>query len=296
MQYTLTCGSATAVVDTLGGELISYKTAEGTERVWCGDPAYWASHAPVLFPVVGALKNDSITIAGKTYAMNKHGFARKLEFEATEIGESTATFTLKPNEVTLAQYPSLFALIITHSITETTFTTTFKVVNEGAEEMYFCIGGHSGFSCPVNAGEQFSDYSLVFDTPVTQTEPLYTDEITMLHSDYRLPLEWDGTTLPLSYSHFDKDAFILDGLAARKVSLVHNTTGEGVDYEFYGFEHLGIWTPPGKNAPFVCIEPWHGLPTDIEESGNIEDKPCVTCLAAGESYTAGYTTTVKFAK
>ncbi len=296
MQYTLTCGGAKAVCDTLGGELISYKTADGVERVWCGDAAYWASHAPVLFPVVGSIKEEGISIGGKLYQMAKHGFARKMEFEATEIGETSATFTLKANEATLAQYPAQFALAITHTITETAFTTTYKVTNEGAEEMYFCIGGHSGFSCPINAGESFSDYSLVFDTPVTQTQPLYTDAATMLHSDYRLALDWDGTTLPLKYSDFDNDAYILDGLAARSLSLVHNTTGEGVAYEFHGFEHLGIWTPPGKNAPFLCIEPWHGLPTDVTESGKMEDKPCVTCLAAGESYTAGYTSTIKFAK
>ncbi len=296
MQYTLTCGGATAVVDTLGGELISYKTADGVERVWCGDAAYWASHAPVLFPVVGSIKEEGISIGGKLYNMAKHGFARKSEFELAEIAETAATFTLKPNAEILAQYPSLFVLAITHSITETGFTTTYQVANEGSEDMYFCIGGHSGFSCPINEGEQFSDYSLVFDTPITELQPLYTDEKTMLHSDYRLALDWDGTTLPLCYSDFDHDAYILDNLAAHSLSLVHNTTGEGVHYTFHGFEHLGIWTPPGKNAPFLCIEPWHGLPTDVTESGKMEDKPNVTCLAAGETYTAGYTTTIQFAK
>lgn len=296
MQYTLTCGGATAVVDTFGGELISYKTKDGIERVWCGDPAYWASHAPVLFPVVGALKNDSITIAGKTYPMNKHGFARKMEFEATEIGESCATFTLRANEATLAQYPYQFALAITHTITETSLTTTYKVTNEGGEAMYFCLGGHSGFSCPLHEGESFSDYSLVFDIPVAQTQPMYTDEITLLHRDYRLPLVWDGTTLPLQYADFDHDAYILDDLSARSLSMVHNTTGEGIAYRFHGFSQLGIWTPPGKKAPFLCLEPWQGLPTEINESGNIEDKPYVTCLAAGESYTAGYSASVLFQK
>ncbi len=296
MQYTLTCGGATAIVDTMGAELISYKAADGVERVWCGNPTYWALHAPVLFPVVGALKEGQIGIAGQKYSMNKHGFARTSDFEATEIGAASATFTLTPNDEIRAQYPSDFALIITHTITEDSLTTTYKVVNNGTEEMYFCLGGHSGFSCPMHESEQFADYSLVFDTPVAQKHPSITNALTLMEPGLTLPLDWDGVTLPLAYSLFDKDAFIFEDIDARSLSLLNTATGEGIAYTFHGFEHLGIWTPPAKNAPFICIEPWHGLPTATAESGNIEDKPNVTCLGAGESYTAGYSASVCFAK
>lgn len=296
MQYTLTCGGATAIVDTKGAELISYKAADGVERVWCGNPTYWAMHAPVLFPVVGALKDGKIGIAGTKYEMNKHGFARTSEYQATEIGEASATFTLTPNDETRAQYPCEFALIITHAITADSFTTTYKVVNNGSEEMYFCIGGHSGFSCPMHESEKFSDYSLVFGTPVSQKHPSITNPLTLMEAGLTLPLDWDGVTLPLDYHQFDRDAFIFENIEARSLSLVNATTGEGVAYTFNGFEHLGIWTPPGKNAPFLCIEPWHGLPTAVTESGNIEDKPNVTRLAAGEDYTASYTASVIAAK
>ncbi len=291
MQYTLTCGGASAIVDSLGGEMISYKNASGKEYVWCGNPTYWASHAPVLFPICSALKDGKVNIGGKEFEMGKHGFCRMSEFEATDIGASSATFTLRANEATLAQYPSKFALAITHSITEAGFTTSYKVTNEGSEDMYFCLGGHPGFSCPLNEGESFEDYALVFDTPITEKHPYYTSPASLMNPSLRLALDWDGTTLPLRYDDFDIDAYLFLNPEAKSLTLAHSKTGEGAKFDFFGFANLAVWSPPHKKAPFVCLEPWQGLPAYEDETGNIEDKPNVVCLASGAQYDAGYTIT-----
>ncbi len=296
MQYTLKHAGAVAIADTMGGELISYKTKEGKEQVWCGDANYWTGHAPVLFPIVGALIDDTVKICGNNYSMAKHGFARKSEFEASSISENAITFILKANDATLTQFPFEFVLEVTHTLNDDGFTTTYNVKNNSAQNMPFCIGGHAGFACPINEGENFEDYQLVFDKPITKTKPLYTTPKSYMNPENRLALEWDGTTLPLNHKDFDIDVYILDDIPSQNVRLENKTTGEGVTFEFCGFSQLGIWTPPGKNAPFICLEPWQGLPAYENESGNFEDKPHVVHLANGENYKAGYKVTCHNAK
>ncbi len=296
MQYTLKHAGAVAIADTLGGELISYITKDGKEQVWCGDANYWTGHAPVLFPIVGALLDDKINISGKSYSLAKHGFARKSEFDVSNVSENAITFTLKAHDATLAQFPFEFVLDITHTLNDDGFTTTYNVKNNSAEDMPFCIGGHAGFACPINEGEKFEDYQLVFDKAITEKKPLYTDSKSIMHTENRLNLEWDGTTLPLNHKDFDIDVYIFDDIPSHSVRLAHKSTGEGVTFDFCGFSQLGIWSPPGKNAPFVCLEPWQGLPAYENETGNFEDKPHIVRLAKGEDYKAGYKVTCHSAK
>ncbi len=279
MQFTLSSHGASATLDTIGGELTGYKQ-DGVEYVWQGDPAYWSGHAPVLFPIVGALKNGSIRLEGKEYTMPKHGVARKREFALLEKTEDSATFLCKADSESMQMYPFRFVLTVTHRLLENGFVTTYGVTNEDEREMPFCIGGHPGFRCPLNDGERFEEYELLFDE--SETIPaLYTDGGTLLLRDSAVQLIKDGRRIPLRYSDFDKDAFILDGIRSRGVRLVHKATGKGLHFSFDGFAALVVWTPPTQKAPFLCLEPWAGLPALPDETGDFLDKPHAMVLQPG---------------
>lgn len=279
MQLTLSSHGANATLNTVGGELTGY-SRNGLEYVWQGDPAYWPGHAPVLFPVVGALKNGCVMIEGKQYSMPKHGIVRKSEFELTEKSQDSAIFTIKATQDGLKMYPFRFRLAVTHRLMENGFQTTYVVTNEDERMMPFCIGAHPGFNCPLREGESFEDYELLLDE--TENIPaLYTDAETLMRYDTAVQLIQEGHRIPLRYCDFDRDAFILDGLRSRGVRLVHKGTGKGLHFTFDGFGALVVWTPTQKRAPFLCLEPWAGLPALADETGGIMDKPYVTVLQPG---------------
>ena len=281
MQFSLNGYGASATIDSTGGELTGYRK-NGIEYVWQGDPAYWAGHAPILFPVVGALKDGIIRMGGETYNIPKHGIARKREFTLEEKREDSAVFSLRPDAQSLIMYPYQFVLHVTQQLTENGFQTTYAVTNEDKRDMPFCIGGHPAFRCPLQPYESFEDYLLLFEK--NETVPaLYTDGGTLLRRDTAVNLVRDGNQIPLRYSDFDMDAFIMDGLASRAVSLLHKVTGKGLRFAFDGFSALGVWTPPKKRAPFICLEPWAGLPALTDETGEFLDKPYVMVLKPGET-------------
>lgn len=153
--------------------------------------------------------------------------------------------------------------------------------------MPFCLGGHAGFCCPLNAGESFEDYYIRFSQP--EHRPFhYTDSKGLYLSRTLSPLQEKGTVFPLDYRIFDDDVLILDGIVSRRLELLHSRTGKGLCFEFFGFSALGLWTPPKKRAPFLCLEPWNGLPASEEEDGQFVQKPYVKLLEPGKHDTAGY--------
>lgn len=288
MEYFLKFNGAVATVSTFGGELISYKDKDNTEYVWTGDNNYWSGHAPVLFPIVGALKNDTVTIENKPYVMPKHGFARKSEFEVVEITEQSAHFVLKENKKTLEMYPFNFELHVKHALNEKGFNTEYTVVNKSDKKMWFCLGGHAGFCCPLKQGEKFENYGLQFDE-VEQCVPLYTDEKSILHKENTVSGILQNTRFfPLKYDDYDRDVLVLDKILSKKVSVINELTGKGFNFAFKGFSALGVWTPPKKQAPFICLEPWKGLPAFSDESGKFEDKPDAVMLNKNKTYTTSY--------
>lgn len=287
MQNTLHLGCAEGVVDTRGGELISYKN-NGREYIWTGDPAYWNGHAPVLFPFVSALKDWKVKFGGKEYSLTtKHGFARKSEFVLSDCTDTKATFTLSASEATRAQYPFDFRLDVSHEITEQGYTTTYHVKNEGAEPMVFCIGGHAGY-CVDGSAE---DYKLVFEHP-EDLDMYYTDADSLFSDAYKLAKRIEGDTYDIVYADFDVDAIVLKAPKSHKVKLVKKSDGTGLTFDYNGFTNLTLWTPPKKRAPFFCLEPWNGLPAYTDESGNFEDKPGCIRLDAGQEYSVSYSITV----
>ncbi len=272
----------------LGAEMRRFRSKDGVERIWSGDPAVWKSTAPVLFPTINLLKNGVVTIEGKEWAVPKHGFAKYQMFEVTDQGDDYVTLTLSENAETKAVYPFDFALSVTHRFTEGGFETRYVVENHTGRRMPFVIGGHPGFVCPMAEGEQFTDYVLCFEK-AEEGRHLLCDADHLICGEETADLGGDHRTLTLRYEDFDRlDTYIFAGLNSRSVELVHKEHGHGIRVSFPEMEVLAVWTMPGKSAPYLCIEPWQGLPPLADESGLFEDKPYHITLGAGECYTCGY--------
>lgn len=284
MEYILKKDGATAVTNELGGEMTAYRIGD-LLYTWTGDSKYWGGKAPVLFPIVCALKNNAVTIGGEAYSIEKHGFARKSEFTVVEKDDEHIVFELNQNEKTLGMYPFEFSLKIAHTMLDGGFKTEYFVTNNGGGDMLFCIGGHPGFCIPLYDGESFSDYSLVFENE--EAPYAYYTENGLMNKNFIKKLDMkDGKILPLRYEDFADDALIFTNLKSQKVSLLKD--GRGLEFSFAGFPVLGVWTPPNKDAPFICLEPWYGMPAYTDEDGSFENKPHVVALAPGKTFSACY--------
>lgn len=291
-EYSIRCGGAQAKVKSYGGELCSFVAANGREYMWNGDPAVWSSHSPLLFPIVGTPKDGKIGVNGAEYAIAKHGNVRKREFALGKQGDDFIELVLQSDDATKQSYPFDFALHVVHTIHENGFSTYFVVENRSAFEMPFCIGGHPGFVCPMLPGEAFCDYVVKFDRVEDGLNSLAPGGGQITGTEY-MPGFRDSDTLALDYALFDeRDALIFANLASRAVRILHKDTGKGLRFEFPKFDALGIWTAPGKHAPYVCLEPWSGIPASDAESGDMLDKPFVKRLQPGRSYRTGYVMTV----
>ena len=287
MELGLKRGGRTAKVATHGGELVSYRDENGLEYIWTGDPAYWPGRNPLLFPIVGGLKDGKVHIEGKEVSMNRHGFARTSEFAVAGQGEDWAELELRESGDTLAVYPYPFRLVVRQQLTDTGFTTSVTVTNTGDKPMPFCLGAHTGFRCPLEEGERFEDYELVF--PQRETCPTLLLRDGLLDRPAAMPCLEDTDTFPLDYRWFDQlDTVILEGLKSRSVTLRSTKSGRGVRVSFAGFPMLAFWTMPGKKAPYLCIEPWHGCAASWSEGTEFAGKPHCITLSPGQAHTLAY--------
>lgn len=289
MRIPLSSPSLAAAVETRGGELVSLRDRAGTEYIWQGDPAFWSGQNPILFPIVGSLKNGRVNINGRCFEMDRHGFARRCDFTLAERGTDFAVLELRESPETLERYPFPFVLRVRHRLLENGFSTAFTVENPGEAPLPFCIGAHTAINCPLFQGERFEDYELAFD----QAE----DADTLLLSPEGLIR--DGQTEPmlsagkvtLDYNAFRRlDTMIFQDLRSRRVDLRHRETGRGVSLDFSRFPMAAFWTKPG--GPFLCMEPWHGCAALEGESGDFRDKPHVMTLAPGEKKELAYSFTI----
>jgi galactose mutarotase-like enzyme len=256
MQIQLENDKLKVAVNTFGAEIASiYNKANACEYLWNADGAYWKRSAPVLFPFVGSLKNKEFLYDGKAYPMGQHGFARDMEFTVVSATDNEAWFQLSSNEETLAKYPFAFSLSIGYILSGSTLKVLWKVANQDNKEMYFSIGGHPAFMCPLNGQGQQTDYYISFDTDQNLTYSLLSAN--GLVEKEGLVLDTQGGMLPVDAHMFDRDALIIEGKQASKVSLC---TPDKKPYLSVQFDAplFGLWSPAGKNAPFICIEPWYG--------------------------------------
>lgn len=291
MSIELQCGGLHAWAEPLGGELVRVQRG-GRDYLWDGDPSYWPGRNPILFPTVGNLKDDCVSIGEKRFHMARHGFARRSVFDVAERGENFVVFALRESSETLAQYPFPFSLRVTHCLREDGFSTRFQVRNPGEVPMPFCIGAHTAFRCPLTAEERFEDYRLVFDRPETADSLLLSSRGLLLEGQTRRFLSGEDT-LPLRYEDFAQlDTLIFQNLRSTAVCLRSSRTGRGVRMEFDGFPLIAFWTKADLCAPFLCLEPWHGCAALEEEDGQFVHKPHCIQLEPGKEKTLEYRVTL----
>lgn len=288
--YELKNEQIAITVDSHGAELKSLKKlADDQEYMWCGDAKFWGRTSPVLFPFVGGLKNKEYRFEGKTYSMTQHGFARDMDFELETQTESELWFTLESTEETLARYPFPFILNLGYRLEGSTVTVLWKVANPSEKQMYFSIGGHPAFNCPLTEGTKQSDYSVSFaDTDEIVSTRISEEGLATGCMDiYHLA---DGH-LSLTSNLFDHDALVIEDHQTDTVALCRK---DGTPYLTVKMEAplFGIWSPPGKNAPFVCIEPWYGRCDDEYFDGDLTEREWGNKLTPHHTFEASYTITV----
>lgn len=281
MIYKLTNNRLYIEVDSLGAGLLSLRDVMGCEYLWQGDPAFWKGRAPLLFPIVGALRDGRATISGKATEMPRHGLARISNFKKISEGPDSMTFSLRANEETKQAYPFDFELKVEYALRENSLVQHFTVINHGDEPMPFCLGCHPGFNIPLFEDEKLEDYIIRFQQVETCDSPVIDPKTDLIMEDDRRPVLENSDTLKLSHSLFDKDALVLENLRSRRVSMYSTETLRGVEMEFDGFGYFGIWQ--AKNAPFVCLEPWTGTATTDKEGDDFASKRGMTVLKGGES-------------
>ncbi|MDD3412026.1 MAG: aldose 1-epimerase family protein [Eubacteriales bacterium] len=287
MELNLHRGGASAMVTTLGAEMRRYVSEDGTSRLWSGDAAVWSGVSPHLFPVIGNLKDGQVYFGGKPYATPKHGIARHSEFAVLRQSEDSCTLRLQNSPETEKVYPFAFAFDVTHQLAERGFTVTYEVENRSEADLPFTLGGHPAFTCPMKEGERFEDYIVRFAEPEEGTS-LLVNQRGLIEGKETIELE-NGRELALRYEDFDqKDTLLFAGLKSRAVELVHRQTGHGLRFSFPAFSTLAVWSKPSAHAPYVCIEPWIGLPAFADEKPGFEHKPYHIEMKPGESYSAWY--------
>ena len=276
-QHTIVGDGVTATILAHGAELCSLKTAAGLELVWqAGD--VWPRHAPLLFPIVGKLKNDTLRHRGKSYPMTQHGFARDSRFEWVERGRSSCRLVLEDNAQTRARYPFAFRLAVTYALEGSDLDVSLEISNPGEAMLPVSIGGHPAFNWPLKPGLSKTSYRLVFAKEEPAPIRRLKDGLLRLQSE---PSPIRDRELPLSETLFEDDAIILDKPASTSLSF---TAGEGPSLEvsWAGFRELGIWSKP-EGASFLCIEPWRGFASPFEFDGEFVDKPGLMHLGLNET-------------
>jgi galactose mutarotase-like enzyme len=274
LTTTISNSILTAQIKHTGAELCSLKDNSNTEYIWNGNPEFWGKHSPILFPIVGTLKNNSYQHNNVEYHLSRHGFAREMGFELIDKQENSATFSLTSSDETKEKYPFDFELHLIYTLENTALKIEYRVINNGESKMPFSIGAHPAFDLPGN----FENYSLEFENREPLTFFLLEDG---LISNTTEQLQLDKKELYLNHKLFENDALVFKKLTSKSISILENSKPIlKISYE--DFPNLGIWTPP--NAPFICIEPWFGYSDTVETFGNLFNKEGIQILDSNEIF------------
>lgn len=278
-------------INGVGAELCSFKSKRtGTEFIWPGKEDIWGSTAPVLFPIIGALKNNQYCHNGETYQMPKHGFIRhNTELEANKRSDSEITFSLKSNKETHKMYPFDFKFSVTFLIEKNQLKVAHSVQNTGDANLLFSLGGHPAINCPFFSGESYTDYHVDFKDRVSLDRHVLTEN--GLVSNETLPVLKNESQLALTETLFNNDALIFMDVPVKQAAIVSKRHKTEVLFTFADFKNLGIWAKP--NAPFVCIEPWLGVADFEETSGEFVQKTGILSLAPQNVFDASFSICVK---
>ena len=286
MRISLSNNSITAEIDTAGAELKSVKKGD-KEYMWCGDAKFWGRTSPVLFPFVGAVADGKYRVSGKEYAMGQHGFARDMEFEVSEKTDDYAVFVLASSDVTLQKYPFEFKLFISYKLEGDSVVVGWKVENTGKEDMPFAIGAHPAFNCELSSEGTLKGNAVVLKTEKDVLTVRKFHDPLAANETYELALKEDKS-FDVDEHTFDGGAIILENSQVNGVGI---KSADGKVFVELTFDAplLGIWSPVGKNAPFICLEPWYGRADAEGFNGELKDRDWEQILAPGKSFEVAYT-------
>lgn len=270
-------------ISTFGAELQSINSKDGREWLWNGDAAWWGGRAPLLFPIVGGSLNDTVSINGNDYSLQRHGFARKSEFKLVEQTETSCVFELAWSDATYAVYPFKFILRASYILDGAKLTNSVEVINQDGQDMPFGFGFHPAFKWPL-PGASIEDLHFIELANGAEPAMMRLNE-TALFSEELLPSPFKDGKVQLDHSQYEDDAMVFpEGAGAR---LSYGTeAGAKLHFEFKNLPNLALWQKPG--APYICIEPWHGMAGVDGKGTEIMARPSTYVLEAGQSQSFEY--------
>ena len=262
-------------INSKGAELISFKNKNTLQNyIWEGNPKFWAKHSPILFPIVGTLKNDTYIYDKKKYKLSRHGFARDCDFEIVNASENEVSLVLKSNSETIKIYPFEFELQLNYIIENSNLKLNYKITNNSKTEMPFSIGAHPAFALNNN----FEDYSLEFEHQ--EILKSFTLENGLLSENF-FEINLENKKLPLTYSLFENDALIFKTIKSKKITILEQQKPL-LSVSYSDFENLGLWTI--SNAPFLCIEPWLGYSDTNLHNQQILEKEGIKIVKENDTF------------
>ena len=290
-MQTLKNEMLTIQVSEHGAELQSIRK-DDYEYLWQGNPEYWGRRSPVLFPIVGSVWEKCFRVDGKVYEMGQHGFARDMDFELVSAADTEVWYRLKSSEKTLAAYPWPFVLEIGYRLEGSSVEVLWKVTNPGETEMYFQIGAHPAFNYPGYDPDAVDRGVVAFDrNDNLQRSGFKGKGCVDPQARFPIPLSDDGM-LRLKRDTFDDiDTLMLENDQVHKIVFLKNDSSPYLTVTFDA-PVVAIWSPPKRNAPFFCIEPWYGRCDRADFTGEFKDRDWVNALAPGATFAASYTITL----
>jgi galactose mutarotase-like enzyme len=288
-MQTLKNQNLTIEVNPKGAELTSLcNNKNQTEYLWNANPTFWGKSSPVLFPIVGSLRENKYRFEGQEYTLPRHGFARDREFMVEKSEENNLTFLLTHDENTLKVYPFKFEFRLIYSLENNTLKVTYSVKNIGETQMYFSMGGHPAFAVPLSENIEYNDYYLEFN----KTETFKRWGLTSDGLIKTQPFDFltDTNKLALTKELFYDDAIVFKNLESTSVILKSDKTNRQLKFDFEGFPCLGIWA--AKEANFVCIEPWCGIADAVNHNQELTEKEGIICLDLGATFERTWRVTI----
>lgn len=282
MLITLKNNGYSAKIETIGAELKSFSDPQGKEYLWNSDPTYWEGCSPLLFPTIGNLRNDSTIINGVAYPMPKHGFCRKAEFKIIEQLKNRVVFSFQDNAETKLVFPFTFEIRLTYELNNSKISIVYDVVNMDSIEMYYHLGAHPAFNCPMEEGEVFSDYIIRFEHEETCDSHVYDIENRCFSVTNTVQHLNNSNYISLDYDKFLNDALVFEHLKSRSIQIINPKTEKGVQVDYPDFVTIAFWTIPEKNAPYICVEPWNGAAIYADEDNIFKNKRDIQTLQPNE--------------
>lgn len=276
-----------------GAELTSLvRKKDNAEYIWQADPKYWGRYAPILFPIVGRVNNNKYRIGNKEYSLSQHGFARDMNFNIIEKNSDNILFKLSWNQETLKVYPYKFELFVNYAIKDNSVDISCGVKNTDDRDIYFSIGAHPGFNCPMESENEvlnFEDYYFEFERVENINKmSKNSEELKKRKSEAFMK---NTSIIKLSKEFFADDAIVFERLKSNSIALKNTKNNDSVTVDFTGFPYVGLWSKP-DGAPFVCIEPWFGHSDYEDFEGDFREKDGIIRLEVNEEFHCKYSISI----